>query len=363
MLVCTRGSPVLEVPVPPSPDGPLRIEEATCTEELERLRPEWASLWMRVPMATPFQSPDWLIPWWRHVGQGELLTLAVREGKELVGLLPFYRYTPQDEGPRLFPLGIGTTDYLDALIRPGYEGEVMQLAWQHLATCHLRFAEADWPQLRPGSPLLEAPAPPGWSTRSEGAEPCPVLHLPGRFEELGRLVSQKTLRDLRTHRRRAEQAGTLQWECAGCRQLEEFYQALLRLHAARWATREEAGVLADAAVQAAHAEALPGLLHSGLLRFYALRLEGEIVAAIYALIDPPGREARRLYLYIGGFDPALERLSPGMLLIGHVVAESIAEGIASIDFLRGRERYKYFWGAVDSPTFRRVLIPPAIGRT
>jgi CelD/BcsL family acetyltransferase involved in cellulose biosynthesis len=89
-----------------------------------------------------------------------------------------------------------------------------------------------------------------------------------------------------------------------------------------------------------------------------LRLDGGIVAVLYALVDPPGRAARRLYLYLSGFDPALERLSPGMLLVGRAVEAAIAEGLAVADFLRGRERYKYFWGAEDQPTFRRRLVPP-----
>lgn len=348
--------------MPPPPESPLRIEEATATENLERLRPDWAGLWALVPFATPFQAPDWLIPWWRHIGEGELLTLAIRDDGQLVGLLPFYVYTPPEDGRRrLFPLGIGTTDYLDALIAPGREREVMELAFRHLATRRDRFDSCEWPQLRVGSPLLEVSAPSGWSDRTDPSEPCPVLHLPRSFDALGTVVSRKTLRDLRTVRKRAEQAGAVRWESAGEQNLSELFDALLRLHAARWATREEAGVLASPAVQASHREALPSLLRSGLLRFDALRLDGEIIAALYALADPPEHAERRLYFYLGGFDPAYERLSPGMLLVGHAIEQAIAEGIAIADFLRGQERYKYLWGAEDTPTFRRVLAPPEGG--
>jgi CelD/BcsL family acetyltransferase involved in cellulose biosynthesis len=83
------------------------------------------------------------------------------------------------------------------------------------------------------------------------------------------------------------------------------------------------------------------------------------VAVLYALIDPPQRPARRVYLYISGFDPALDRLSPGMLLVGHALEQAVNEGFATLDFLRGQEPYKYFWGAADAPIFRRILHPPA----
>ncbi|MCB4824149.1 GNAT family N-acetyltransferase [Roseicella aerolata] len=335
----------------------LAIEEVTSTAALEGLRPDWEALWNAMPGATPFQSPAWLIPWWRHVGEGALFTLALRAGGALVGLFPLYRYGQPEGGERvLFPLGIATTDYLDALVRPGWEAAVPDAASRHLA---LRAGcdAWEWPQLRPGSPLLALPAPPGWAEEVVPADPCPGLDLPDRVEDLAGRVSGKTLRDLRTVRRRAAEAGALRWETEA-EGIEEPFEALLRLHGARWATRGEAGVLASPGVQAAHREALPALHRAGLLRFHVLRLDGAVVAVLYALADPPGRGPRRLYFYLSGFDPALERLSPGMLLVGRAVEAAIAEGFAVADFLRGRERYKYFWGAADQPTFRRRLIPP-----
>jgi CelD/BcsL family acetyltransferase involved in cellulose biosynthesis len=66
----------------------LRVEVVASLAELERLRPAWMALWHHARGATPFQSPDWLIPWWQHIGEGELLTIAVLDEAEgrLVGL-------------------------------------------------------------------------------------------------------------------------------------------------------------------------------------------------------------------------------------------------------------------------------------
>lgn len=335
------------------------IEAATSAESLVALRPEWERLSSRVPNATPFQSPHWLIPWWRHIGEGRLCTLAARDERgTLIGLLPFYLHAVPDGPRRLFPIGIGTSDYLDALVAPGQEAQVLHAASVWLAEHPATFDQAEWPQLRPGSPLLALPAPAGWTDRVEPAEPCPTLRLPDRFDALDALISRKTLRDLRVVRRRAEEAGGMRWETERAGRLEEQFDALVRLHAMRWEGRGETGVLADAAVQRAHREAQPALLRAGTLRLHVLRSGDMIVAVLYALADPPDRPRRRLYLYLSGFDPALERLSPGMLLLGRAIEAAIAEGIAVLDFLRGQERYKYFWGARDEPTFRRILIPP-----
>jgi CelD/BcsL family acetyltransferase involved in cellulose biosynthesis len=320
--------------------------------DLDALQADWVALWARVPDATPFQHPAWLIPWWRHVGEGELMMLARHGADGLDALFPLYVWRGQ-----LFPLGIGTTDYLDALVAPGHAEPAMAALLRHLHASRGRFARAEWPQLRPASPLLAGTAPPSWHDATEPAEPCPALRLPARVEDLGAQVSAKTLRDLRVARRRAAEIGATVEE-ATAETLPGIAEALIRLHAERWRSRAEDGVLAAASVQAMHRASMPALWQAGLLRLFALRLGGEVVAVIHALADPPGRAGRSLYLYLQGFDPAHERLSPGLLLLGAVIERAIAEGFALADFLRGQERYKSFWGAADAPTFRRILTPP-----
>ncbi len=347
------------MPCRPPPDAStLQVEEIGTAEGLERLRPEWAALWRQArPAPTPFQSPAWLIPWWRHVGEGALLTLAARDATgRLVGLAPLYIHTAAGTGRRsVFPLGIATTDYLDALVAPGWQAAVMRGVFAHLAAERARWEVCDWPQLRPGSPLGEAPAPQGWRAQVGEAEPCPVLALPPPGTPLDGAVPRETLQSL--HRRRARMArrGALRAECATESTLAALLEAHLRLHGARWEARGEAGVLAPDPVQAMHREALPALLRDGLLRLHALRLDEAVVATLLVLADPPGRAERRHYFYLGGFDPAFARLSPGMLLVGHAIEQAAREGAAAVDFLRGREAHKYAWGARDAPTFRRTL--------
>ncbi|MGG5807703.1 GNAT family N-acetyltransferase [Falsiroseomonas sp. CW058] len=339
------------------PDG-LRVEEVAA---LEPLRAEWQALWAQLPDATPFQSPAWLIPWWRHVGEGALLTLAFRTegGGELVALLPFYVYRQADGRRMLFPLGIATTDYLDALVAPEHRAAVLPRILPELALRGDRWDACEWPQLRAGSALLDAPLPPGWAEDRAEADPCPVLHLPPRIEELGEAVPRDQLESLGRRRQRAAKKGALGFERAGPGNAAELLEAHLRLHAARWTKRGEEGVLAEDAVQAAHRASLPDLLRDGALRLYAMRLDGRIVATLQGFADPPGRVDRRVYFYLGGFDPAVERLSPGMLVVGHAIEEAVREGAAAVDFLRGQERHKYLWGAVDTPTWRRAPRRPA----
>ena len=54
-------------------------------------------------------------------------------------------------------------------------------------------------------------------------------------------------------------------------------------------------------------------------------------------------------LYNSGFAPAHAALSPGLVLLAHVVRDAIERGRRRFDFLRGEERYKYEFGPTPEP--------------
>jgi CelD/BcsL family acetyltransferase involved in cellulose biosynthesis len=337
---------MLREPVAAGNPTALQAEKLTSLAALEALQPEWQHLWSHDPRATPFQSPAWLLPWWKQVAVGRLASIALRcaASGELVGLAPLYLHAGAGAEPsQLFPLGIGTTDYLDVLARPGWEDLVARAVLSQLDTAGAERLE--FPQLRPDAPLLRAPAPPGWRCELREGSPHPVLSLQGTNDlPLPRGMAA----NLRTCRHRAERLGGLAFERADTDTLPALWNALELLHAARWRERGETGVLADFRVRAWHREATGLLQAQGLLRLYGLRLRGELAAVLYCLADPPWRARPCCYYYIGGFDPRWAACSPGSLLIAHAIAEARREACA-FDFLRGAETYKYRWGAADQP--------------
>jgi CelD/BcsL family acetyltransferase involved in cellulose biosynthesis len=320
----------------------IEVEEIGSLEALDRIAVEWEELWRSDPRATPFQTPAWLIPWWRHIGVGELMTIAVRAGGELVGLAPLYIYDERGER-RVFPLGVATSDYLDALAHPHSRTEVVIAVWRHLDEQRGRWDECEMPQLRAGALLLEGALPRQWQDEVGQCEPCPTV-------DLAAPLPHSLAQNIRYYRRRAEKMGPVRLECG-----EAMFAELIRLHGARWSAKARPGVLADEQVRRWHAEAMPMLEKMGLLRMYGLTIGERVVAALYGLIDRADGENRRFYYYLGGFDPELDRISPGTLVIAAAMEEARREGCAIFDFLRGSEPYKYLWGARDMPAYRRRL--------
>jgi CelD/BcsL family acetyltransferase involved in cellulose biosynthesis len=329
----------------------LRVEEVNTPEGLEALRPEWSALWERSPTATPFQSPEWLLPWWRHFGGEGLWTLVLRREGRLVGLAPFFIYTDPESGIRQMTLvGNGISDHLDLILDPEVKGEGGAAVLAHLAKRGDAWDTCDFRDLPAGSPLLGMWLPDGMAGEVEEEEPCPTLALPDTEARLAEVVPGKLLGTLCYRRRRAEKLGEVRFKMAGEESAEELFGALLRLHGARWAVRGEEGVFSEPGVDTFHREVLAGFLARGWLRLHALCIAGRVVAVHYGFVAKG-----RGYSYIGGFDPESEKVSPGGLVVEHAIREALREGAREFDFLRGREPYKYAWGAVDRPQYRRRM--------
>jgi CelD/BcsL family acetyltransferase involved in cellulose biosynthesis len=317
----------------------VRIEQVTIWAQMNRLVPEWSALWRRAPDATPFQSPEWLCSWWDHFGNSTPLVLTARDDDELIAILPLYWFNDIG-GRKLLPIGISVSDYLDALVDPKYPGLAHRLlaaivdlpGWDE---CYL-------PDLRPCAALLAGAPAPVFLARYSDGEPCPVLMLPESIEGLRKVVPRKTLRDLQQARRRATAAGAVSMIRADASIGPAFMHELFRLHELRWQHMAGKGVCADPTVRNFHLAAAAQLLSGGVLRLYALRIGGSIVAAYY------GFTARGIaYAYLSGFDPDCAELSPGAQIVAHAIEEAIQEGAREFHFLRGGEAYKYAWGAVD----------------
>jgi CelD/BcsL family acetyltransferase involved in cellulose biosynthesis len=327
---------------------PLRLE--TITTSLEALREPWSELWDHCPSATPFQSPEWLLPWWKHLGRGRLAVVAAWDGPHLAALAPLFirRYygTPLR---RLSLVGTGNTDYLDLLAHPDQIARALEALIPYTVRCIPGWDFADFQQLPTDSALDHAPLPAGCRDVLVAQEVCPALMLEADPERFRAAISSRMRSNLRYYQRKLEAEGGV-FATADAESLGKSLDALFELHQTRWRKRRLPGVFSSARVRSFHHEAAHGFLERGWLRLHTLQLGGAIRAALYCFVCN-----RRGYYYAGGFDPALARLSPGTVLTGHAIEEAAQEGAWIFDFLRGDEPYKYTWGAEDRINFRRLI--------
>jgi CelD/BcsL family acetyltransferase involved in cellulose biosynthesis len=279
----------------------------------------------------------------------------------LQGLLPAYRHN--DVGTcTLRLIGAGLSDYLDLLVRPPRERDVLAAL---AATLQQR--DADWDtvefqQLPVDSPLVTSFS----SGELVPAEPCLVVDLTAvhgapvdadEVDESWRAVEGIASAGLRTHlaqdwRRLTREYGGVRAAPIAAERIVQWLPELKRLHTARWQTRGERGVLDDEAVWRFHRLAAPRLAGAGIVRMYTISAGGDVAGIYYGFMH-----RHRAYYYLGGFEPAYGKCGVGNLAVGTAIAEARREGAIAFDFLRGAEPYKRRWGATDRQNLTRRISP------
>src|ERR1700733_643641 len=100
-------------------------------DAIEGIRAEWQDLAKTSTTATPFQTWEWQSTWLRHFRRSKRPhILTIREGNDLVGLMPLTRTI----GPwrTIRAMGSGASDYLHPLAQTGSEEIVAFEVARHL---------------------------------------------------------------------------------------------------------------------------------------------------------------------------------------------------------------------------------------
>jgi CelD/BcsL family acetyltransferase involved in cellulose biosynthesis len=325
----------------------IDCELVSCSLRLEELEEDWRELWSSLPETTPFQSPDWLLPWWKHYGEGQLFSFAFWDGARLVGLAPLQIFrSAADPTRRLFLLGTGNSDYLDVVFHPEWRSACCNALMTEIYKRSDCWDVCSFQRLRPRSPLLdEIAGPSGWHVEQAEQVPCVAIDL----HDVGH--GSVMLRRSQSYARKLQRIHLYSFEEASAATLDEFSAALERLHQQRWREEGCRGALSTVRDRSFHRQVAQRFLKSGMLMFYGIRMAGTLIAVIYGY-----RVRDRVYSYLSGFDLEYARKSVGAITMGYAVQRAMESKCQAFDFLQGTETYKYTWGARDQACFVRRIV-------
>jgi CelD/BcsL family acetyltransferase involved in cellulose biosynthesis len=307
-------------------------------ESADRLDASEAAAWDAVAAACRLRSPfvgwTWQHHWAAVFAEGRCLDVRhVRDADgRLVAILPLYEVEPDT-----FELvgGAEVSDYLDLIAVAGHEDD----AWAALLAARagerarwiLHAVPAGSPTVRT-LPSLAAAA--GLVADVTLEERCPVLELPPSWETYLASLSGKHRHELTRKIRRFEReapdgrAVVVRGADAVAARLGDF----LTLHRR---SRTGKAKFMDARMEGFFRAALPALAaHDGVALWFLERAGAPV--ASFVCLEWDGTVG----LYNSGFAPEASALSPGLVLLSHVIRDAIARRRARFDFLRGEERYK-----------------------
>ncbi len=346
------------------------------TESFTTLQAEWNRLLQRSATDTLFLTWEWQRAWWEIFGQDKELVLITNrdESDQLTAIVPLFGQDtlvdPDAALPEIsienpeaasganllrtmhFVGGSEVSDYLD-IISPRENN--------HAACAYLLDSLAereDWqildlrniPSASPTvASLIEQASLRGWQVEAAPEDVCPILELPGSWDDfLATRLDKKRRHELRRKMRRAERETDVGWDWIGGHDFDDGVQVFLELHRA---SDPEKSAFMSARMESFFRKIAHVAQEQGWLRLAILRFDGHPVAS-YLCFD---YHSERL-VYNSGFDVSTYgQLSPGIVLLGYLVEDAIRSRCSRVDFLQGNERYKYDLGAIDSQV-TRVLV-------
>ena len=342
----------------------LDIEILRTPTEFDLLERDWNDLLDRSD-ATVFQTYEWQRTWWRFFGEknsdSQLYLILVREGTRLIAIAPFFieRVVALGVLPfrRLSFLGREISDYLDIIVEHGAEERVVPVLVSHLAALMNEvdvIMLEDIPHPSPVHRLMHE----GFATRGlcgeyfENAQ-SPRLPLHATWEHTLESLSKKHRKDISYELRNISRNFETQFELT---MQYDHVQADMRdfvmMHQERWMLAGHPGVFSDTR-QAEFHSAFAGLAFArGWLFLTFLRLNGKRIAVNYAF-----HFRTTLSTYLNGMSQLgdIAKYSPGKILHTYSIQEAIRRGCSVYDFMRGRERYKYDYDAVDVPNWTLIV--------
>lgn len=275
------------------------------------------------PLVGPFPSSNWLETWWKHRGRGDLL-LADTENSLIPLALDDNQLAFAGEADLTdYHSPLGSADALTALVEDLPRGTIIRL---------------DSLPKESSAPVADALRLAGLSPFTEQHTVTAVLELPATFDEYLASVAKKERHELRRKRRRFD----------------------AELGPGRIERRSGTGAVALFADLHRRSAGDKGTFMTADMEDFFLALHTEAGGIIDVLVDGSDRPVSAIfsfadehgfYLYNSAFEPEVRNLSPGNVMLSHLIERSIGEGRQVFDFLKGDETYKFRLGAKPRPLF------------
>ena len=320
-------------------------------DDFSQIQPDqWNALLKESISDTPFSRYEYQRLWWEHRGGGEwqdarLVLVTAHEDEKLIGIAPLFMVEYENQPALLLNGSIEISDYLDLIVRADDHARFLSGLLDFLAS-HLAdgWSRLDWYNLPDDSPTLAAlkseSAHRGWTHHEEVYRPTPRIALNGDFDEYLSRVEKKQRHEIRRKMRRAAESElNVRFVLVDPStdiepELDTFFDLMVHdpgkadfLHPAM---REQMSAI----LHAAHKE---GYLWLGFLEIDGVKTASSLN------FDYNGK----LWGYNSGVSRAHMELSPGWVLLSHIIQWCCENKRHEFDFMRGDEEYKYRFGGVN----------------
>lgn len=323
---------------------PMKNEYAVELETFDSLTAYWRGEGCDLDWNCIFVLPSWLKVWWTFFGKGwSAYPISIKHRGRPIGIAPL-----MVNGKSARVMGSSDVcDFLDLIIAPGREREVLKILLEHLRREGITLL--DLGPLRADAPLLADIAPAakelGYETTTDLEDITLEMELPPTWDDYLLRITGKQRHEIRRKLKRLNEGAQIAYRViekqAEVREEIKIFLALFRSNRADKAafmTQQMASFFESLAEAMAQLE---------MLKLFFLEIDARPAAAAMCFDD-----GAKVYLYNNGYDHRFRSLSVGLLCKVLSIRASIERGRKRFDFLKGPEPYKYFLGGEPVSLYR-----------
>jgi len=322
----------------------------------------WNALVEQSIADTPFSRHEYLSEWWKTLGGGEwkdvkLVLISATENDQLIGIAPLFMAEYDGQQALMLVGSIEISDYLDLIVREQDLPRFLSGLLDFLTSSEVRvlspgpynWSALDWYNLPDSSPTLAALKAESerrsWTHHEEIYRPTPRIALNGSFDQYLARVEKKQRHEIRRKMRRAAES-----------------EKNVHFHVIDQSADIESEMSAffDLMVQDPNKEQF---LHPEMREQMTVTIRNAFEGGYLwlAFLEVDGAKAaaslnfdyrNKLWGYNSGVGREHMELSPGWVLLAHVIQWCCENNRQEFDFMRGDEEYKYRFGGVNKYVMR-----------
>ena len=338
------------------PIGRLTVERLQGPEALADIAAEWNVLDRQIAPRSPFTSPSWVIPWWKHFSRhrqmlfhDEFFCHVVRgDAGRLVAVAPLMRTSVPGIGPpvarmlQFFGTDPAVTEIRGVICKPEHQAPVVEALVEHFLGRRNEWDVFRWAGLRHPLDTYGTQCP-RCAFMARDVLLDYIIELPGSWEDLRRRLSSNMRRKVRKAYESLERdAFAFRLRVTeNSHGIEAAMHRFLTLHTAR---AEATGTIVHdnkferVQVRAFLAEHLNGAAERGELRIFELEIGGDVVASRLAFLL-----GSDMWMHSSGYDPALKNYSVMTVLTTEMIKWAFAQGLDRVNLSTGRDQSKTGW--------------------
>jgi CelD/BcsL family acetyltransferase involved in cellulose biosynthesis len=329
----------------------MKVERISNYDQFIETKEDWNSVLSKSGQHYPFLTHQWFDAWWQGFGQdGEMEILFFWDDQgSLAGIAPLMIH----DNVLQFMANHEVTDYCDFICIDDKRDEFYTHLLDYFEKDPSKYYPIEFINIPESSDSLSRlpglAAKRNLSHDTQESEVVPVLSLPKSYDEFLRNLGRKNRHELRRKIRKWDSVGDVRIErITDPGKLGSVIKEFVALHKASSLAKKEFWE------KQGMSEFFSGLVRKfskeNWVELDAQYVGNRMIAALLSFFDEFS-----VYFYNIAFDREYSDLSPGFYLFDHAIKQAITEGKLGANFLRGREKYKYFFGAEESKIYNLTL--------